>query len=170
MINQALSYSDHFETIVALVTYLAVCEIDDNAQEKRDNVTVGEVAERLDLNKSEVELVLKGYKGLFRKSEEDYPTKNHGKQYRYSLLLRYAQRPYIDGRPESWGPRLTNKELFSLLGFIANKVREEQENERIRTREMEESKRQRITNLITLLGIAATLALSLAALIINLLK
>lgn len=136
MKNNNLKYSDHYETIVALVTYLALC----NRYIERDKKTIDNatawwlvkylgLSEQTEENKvafdakvKEVEAVLTGYTSLFRKSNDQ-----HEGRYRYSLLLRYARRLYKDKQDPDVSDPLSNEELFSLLDFISNKAKTEQE-------------------------------------------
>lgn len=177
MKKQALNYSQHYETLVALVTYLAICEINDNAQQRRDNATTEELAKYIGLETEEIKMVLNGFKGLFRRSIVEHPIdKKYEKQYRYTLQLRYARRIYTDDpMPAEWGSPLSNEDLFTLLSFITNKVREEQENERqiranhvMMLREEKESERQIKANRITMIGIWAVATMSLLSIIVQL--
>lgn len=128
MTDQMLKYSEHFETIIALVTYLAVCNrYSDKYDKTIDNANAWWLANHLGIEENEVEVVLDGYKGLFRRSKEKYGGDNYEEQFRYSLLLRYAHRSYTDQNAPDVSKPLTNEELFSLLNFISNKSREEQE-------------------------------------------
>jgi hypothetical protein len=179
MKEQPPEYSRYYETLVALVKFLALCKIDYSPQEKRDDATGEELARLLSLDLSDVTTVLDKFKGLFRKTIEPLPTgeepppTGEEKAHRYALVLRYAHREYFKAKPPPkpvMGEPLSNEVLFSLLTFIGNKVREEQENQRIRTREEEESKRRKTTNLITGFGIVATFLISLLSLIVALSK
>ena len=169
MKEQPSAYSHHFETLVALVTFLATCEIHDNAQQQRDNATAAELVRWLELDTAEVKTVLDEFNGLFRKSIDVHLT-GQEKDHRYALVLRYARRKYFDDSQPRWGNPLSNEELFHLLSFIGNKVREEQENQRMRTREEEESKRQKNANRVTIFGIGLTFLTSLLSLLVLLFK
>ena len=144
-----MKYSDHYETIVALVTYLATCNRYREKDKKYiDNATAWWLVKYLGLavhpdeietsddtekqsataiynaKVAEVESVLNSYKSFFRKSMKSYDGED---RYRYSLLLRYARRPYKeDNKPDVSDP-LSNEELFSLLNFISSKAKMEQE-------------------------------------------
>jgi hypothetical protein len=148
-----LYYSEHYETLVALVTHLGA-----KGGDEADAANPIDMAKRLGLDEAEVENVLDNFKGLFRKSENPYPSE-HGPQHRYMLQLRYARRKYVNGKVINVGEALSNGELFSLLEFVTNKVREEQENER-----------QARSNKITMIGVWIAAALSLASTIVSLLK
>ncbi len=145
------TYSQHFETLVALVTHLAA-----KGSQEADAANPINLAIRLGLDGDEVVAVLDHFRGLFRRSQEQYPSE-HGPQYKYTLQLRYARRKYKDGQYINAGEALTNEELFSLLEFITNKVTEEQENER-----------HRQTSRLTLIGVWITAALSLTSIIVTL--
>ncbi len=80
MSKKALSYSQHFETLVALVTHLAVVGGDE-----ADAANAPKLAACLGLDEPEVIMVLEGFKGLFRRTQERYPSKNYGLQYKYTL-------------------------------------------------------------------------------------
>jgi hypothetical protein len=154
MSEPKLNYTAHFETLVALVTNLAVVGGDE-----ADAANAPRLAKRLGLNKQEVKYVLDNFYGIFRRSEIEYPTHDYGSQHRYTLQLRYARRRYVGGKLVNVGEALTNDELFALLEFITNKVREEQENER-----------QARGNRVTMIGVWVAAALSLASIIVSLLK
>lgn len=154
MPKKTLSYNQHFETLIALVTHLAVVGGDE-----ADAANAPKLAQRLGLDEQEVITVLDNFKGLFRRTQERYPTKDFGLQYKYTLQLRYARRKYVNGKVVNAGEALTNEELFSLLEFITNKVNEEQENDR-----------QARENKITMVGVWVAATLSLASTIVSLFK
>ena len=153
-VKKTFSYSQHFETLVALVTHLAVVGGDE-----ADAANAPKLADRLGLDEQEVVEVLESFKGLFRKTQERYPSKNYGLQHRYTLQLRYARRRYIDGKVVNVGEAMTNEGLFSLLEFITKKVSEEQE-----------SARHARSNKITMIGVWVAATLSLVTAIISLFK
>lgn len=154
MSNPKLSYTANFETLVALVTHLAVVGGDE-----ADAANAPKLAKRLGLSEKDVKYVLDNFLGLFRKTEMQYPTKNYGQQYKYTLQLRYARRKYVDNQVVNVGEALSNDELFALLEFVSNKVREEQENER-----------QARGNRVTMIGVWIAASLSLSSIIVSLLK
>jgi len=154
MVNSQLSYSQHFETLVALVTHLAV-----TGGDEADAANAPKLADRLGLDKDEVMTVLDGFKGIFRRTQDQYKTSNYGLQHKYTLQLRYARRKYVEGKVVNVGEAITNEELFSLLDFITNKVREEQENER-----------QSRSNRVTMIGVWLAAAMSLISVLVTLLK
>lgn len=141
-----LSYSNHFETIVALVTHLALATGNDG---KSDDSNAMRLAAHLGLDPAETVEVLDNLKGLFRRSHETFASSS-GPQHRYSLQLRYARRTYQESELVQASKPLSNDDLFSLLTFVIDKVREEQENQRLSQ-----------SNRTTMVGawIAATMAL-----------
>lgn len=150
-----LKYSDHYEVIVSLVTYLAVCNRYSNRFDKTiDNATSGWLANYLGFEEDEVDLVLGGYKGLFRRSRNKYEG-----QYRYSLLLRYAHRSYTTQDKQDVSEPLSNEELFSLLNFVSNKVREEQEEKH----HIDNSRNQKIAMYIAVFSALVAAGASLIA-------
>lgn len=154
MVNSHLSYSQHFETLIALVTHLAV-----SGEGEADAANAPKLADRLGLHEEEVITVLDGFKGIFRRTQEKYQTSNYGLQYKYTLQLRYARRKYVDGKVVNVGAAITNEELFSLLEFITNKVGEEQENERLSR-----------SNRVTLIGVWIAAVMSFLSALVTLLK
>ncbi|MCO5210828.1 MAG: hypothetical protein M9936_14135 [Caldilinea sp.] len=119
-------YTDHYETIIALVTYLAVCQRYSTTYKKTiDNATATWLADYLNLEEAEVTIVLDSFRGIFRKTKEQYDG-----HYRYSLLLRYSLRSYIDPNAQDSSTRLSNEELFALLDFVSRKASEEREEQR----------------------------------------
>jgi hypothetical protein len=103
--------------------------------------------------------VLDGFKGLFRRSEGTHSTADYGLQHKYSLQLRYARRKYVDDKVVNVGEALSNEELFALLEFITNKVREEQENERLSR-----------SNRLTMIGVWIAAVMSVLSALISLIK
>lgn len=96
----------------------------------RDTATASELAEYIGLDEQEVRTVLDGFNGILRRSGKQYETREQGLQYRYTLQLRYARLKYVDGHIAERGDPLSNDDLFGLLGFVTNRVEQEQENER----------------------------------------
>jgi hypothetical protein len=71
MKKETVQYSDHYDVIVALVTYLAVCNRrGEKSDITMDNATVQWLEKYLGLPETEVEFVLENFKGLFRRSLE----------------------------------------------------------------------------------------------------
>lgn len=154
-INESqLSYSDHYETLVALITYLAIA----SPEGRKDASNAPRLADHLGLDLDEVRNVLGKFKGLFRRSQETFSS-SYGPEYRYVLQLRYARRKYIKGELADVGEPLSNEDLFSLLTFITDKVREEQED-----------KRQTRSNRVTMIGVWTAAILSFISATIALLK
>jgi hypothetical protein len=148
----APKYSQHFETLVALVTYLGF-----TGGGHSDAAFADELASHLGLDELEVSTVLQQFKGLFRRSELPHPRRPT--EHKYALQLRYARRKYVDGEYQGAGEPLNNDDLFALLEFISNRVREEQESER-----------HYQTNRITMIGALVAAAFSVLAAFIGLIK
>ena len=118
--NEELKYADHYEIIIALVTYLALCNrFSERFDKTIDNATAGWLAQYLGFEEQaqEVDFVLENYKSLFRRSTRAY--EGH---YRYSLLLRYSLRTYTGRQSQDVSEPLSNDELFSLLEFISKSL------------------------------------------------
>lgn len=126
MNSRTFRYTDHEDTIISLVTYLGSHQ----GKEGRDAASPSELANYLGLDEEEVKTVLDEFRGLFRRSQKTYETREQGAQYRYTLHLRYARRKYVNGNLSERGESLTNDDLFGLLSFITNRIQEEHENER----------------------------------------
>ena len=111
------SYSKHSETILALVTHLAM------TQHKSRTPKI--LAEDLALDYSEVVYVLKTFKGLFRESKG----KSKYDENYYWLQLRYA-RWWLEGDdfPRTAKPKepLESDYLNTLLTYITNMIEQEQ--------------------------------------------
>lgn len=119
-------YSEHYETVIALVTYLAVCQRYSKRFDKTiDNATSDWLANYLNLEVDEVAFVLDNFRGLFRKTKEAYDG-----LHRYSLLLRYSLRSYTTADAPDTSKPLSNEELFALLNFVSSKASEEQQEQR----------------------------------------
>lgn len=116
------------------------------------------LAEHLGLELEEVREVLDKFKCIFRRSQGTFST-SYGSKYRYSLQLRYARRKYVNGELVKTGESLSNEDLFSLLAFITNKVREEQED-----------LGQLRSNRVTRIGVWSAAVLSLISAIVALLN
>lgn len=154
-------YSEHYEVIVALVTYLAVCNRRVEKYDKTiDNATAGWLAEFLGLQEraEEVEFVLENFKGLFRKSRQQYDG-----HYRYTLLLRYSHRNYESSQAPDVSEPLPNNELFSLLDFISNKVSMEQTDKQQR----ENNRNQQIAMFIAVLSAVIAAAASVVSALVG---
>jgi hypothetical protein len=105
-----------------------------------DTAPAWEIAARMNLDEARVEAVLEEFKELFRKSNEPQSRdrQSRGLVHDYSLVLRYSRRLYKNNNPvaqqtefgEVWTLPLNHQELFGLLGFITDRVRDEQERQR----------------------------------------
>jgi hypothetical protein len=105
-----------------------------------DTAPAHEIAKLMNRDKASVEAVLEEFKELFRKSEKTYSIDPISKQpsYDYALVLRYSRRLYKNYCPVAqqtklgkvWSRPLNHEELFGLLGFIADRVRDEQQRQR----------------------------------------
>jgi hypothetical protein len=112
------SYSDNLDTIVALVTHLALTEWKSRTSSK--------LSEALGLEQKQVELVLENFKGLFRKSMRRAPNSD---EHYYTLHMRYALRSFRDPghqetQEEPTGP-LDGDDLATLLQYISGAVERE---------------------------------------------
>jgi hypothetical protein len=153
-------YSDHYDTLLALISYLGIHTEDyGGAKGKRDSANAIELAERLSIPEAEVKFVLDSFSGIFRRSQKEQPTPDYGRGYRYSLHLRYARRKYLGGAIKEFGEPLSNDDLFSLLEFVTNRVKEELE-----------SQRSLRSNRITMIGVWVAGTMSLLSVLANLLK
>jgi len=152
-----MSYSDNLETLVALVTHLAMT--------KFRSRTPGNLAKYLGLKEAKVLDVLETFKGLFRKSI----TKLDDGQHYYTLQLRYARRWLqeddkrhvdYDSETDEPDPRepLEPEHLSALLSFITDMVEQEQA-----------TKRQKSSNRAALAGAWTAAAIAFVAAVISLL-
>ncbi|MBT1120890.1 hypothetical protein ACYCFL_19450 [Stutzerimonas nitrititolerans] len=109
-------YSDNLETLIALVTHLAMT---DWATRSPPNL-----AKALSIDQSEIERVLESFKGLFRKSKNT--SKKTGAHF-YALQLRHARQWLQDDEEneESKRPPLEQEYLSMLLDFISHRAQEE---------------------------------------------
>ena len=153
MFDQDLKYSEHFDTLIALVTYLGVGRF-----EEKDSKNIPSIAQHLNIEEEEVKFILNSFRGLFRKSEEKFYS-TYGNQYRYTLLLRYSKRNYENSNLMQIGEPLKEKELFEIYKFISDLAQEEQRN--IRTK---------ITNRNTLIAAWIAAFFSFISVIISFLK
>ena len=144
-------YSDHLETLIALVTNLAMT--------RYKSRTPGALAKYLALDYDEVLYVLRNFKGLFR---ESITVTDNGERY-YTLQLRYARRWLEDETPEDDNSELREPleadYLSTLLSFISEMVANEQA-----------SARQHSENRITFIGAWIAAIAAIAAAVITLLK
>ncbi len=112
------SYTDNFDTLVALITHLA-----STAYKSR---TPPNIAEALSLQLDSVRNTLDQFPGFFRKSSD---TTKSGEHY-YTVHLRYARRKQeradgVESQP------LDTDELVSLVNLVTHMVAQEQENSRL---------------------------------------
>ncbi|WP_185825824.1 hypothetical protein [Xanthomonas sp. SI] len=108
-------YSENLETLIALVTHLAMT---DWAARSPPNL-----AKALSIEQSEIEGVLESFKGLFRKSKN---TSKKTGAYFYTLQLRHARQWLQDEEDEdSKRPPLEQEYLSTLLEFISHRAQEE---------------------------------------------
>lgn len=110
---QAPSYSKHLETLMAVVTHLAVHKW--SIRQPRG------IANDLSIDEKDVTEVLNSFKGLFRRSSG--VSKDHGDNF-YSLHLRFA-RQVTDEDNKKERPPLESEYLIPLLEFISRKASEE---------------------------------------------
>lgn len=115
-------YSAHLDTLVALVTNLAMT--------KWKSRTPTILAKELALDHDEVAYVLQNFKGLFR---ETYSRASYGEPY-YWLQLRWARRHIEKATESDQDPVLEEpleaEYLSALLNFILTMVEQEQASER----------------------------------------
>lgn len=107
------SYSQHLETLMAVVTHLAV--------HKWALRQPQGIANDLSIDVKEVAAVLKDFKGLFRESKGT--SSDRGAHF-YSLHLRHA-RQIIDPESKQERPPLEHEYLIPLLSFVWKKASEE---------------------------------------------
>lgn len=139
--NNNYPYSEHLDTIVALVSYLGTTD--------GMTRTPNHLAEKLSLNYDEMVFVLTNFKGLFRESK----SKNSDEKV-YDLHLRYGL-GWLENKKQDDERFLDAKYLEVLLGFISNMVAHE-----------EAEKRQISANRTATIGAwIAAVAASIAALI-----
>ncbi|GAG70467.1 unnamed protein product, partial [marine sediment metagenome] len=123
--SKNVKYSDHLETIVALVTHLAM------TRHKSRTPTI--LSSDLSLDHSEVSLVLNSFKGLFRESIKTTKQKDSGYvEHYYWLQLRYA-RWWLEEQQmfdEDNQAPLEPEYIGMLLSFISAMVEQEKAEER----------------------------------------
>ncbi|MCP4330461.1 MAG: hypothetical protein GY791_18720 [Alphaproteobacteria bacterium] len=109
-------YSRHLETIIALVSYLAI-----TSSKSRTAVLM---ANDLGLEAGEVKTVVETFKALFREA----PDPQGGPPY-YTLHLRYAMRSQdgkdVEGEAEKSREPISDAKLDSLLRFVVHKSEQE---------------------------------------------
>lgn len=118
--SQNPKYSDHQETLIALVTHLAMTD-----WSKRSPTNLSKA---LTIDKDEITVVLESFKGLFRKAMKKH--KETGEHY-YSLQIRHARQWLEESEDEdenSKKPPLESEYLTKLLDFVITKAAEERSN------------------------------------------
>lgn len=111
--SKSPSYARHLETLMAVVTHLAV--------HKWSIRQPKGIANDLSIDEAEVAEVLKTFKGLFRQSKK--LSQDHSAHF-YSLHLRFA-RQNPDENSDQDKPPLESTYLVPLLEFISENAREE---------------------------------------------
>ena len=118
--SQNPKYSEHQETLIALVTHLAMT--DWSAR------TPTGLAKALSIESDEITKVLDNFKGLFRKSKKK--SKKNDDHF-YTLQIRHAKQ-WLDENDEEGEndkkPPLEAEILTKLLDFIISKAAEERTN------------------------------------------
>jgi hypothetical protein len=124
-------YTDYFDQLVALVTHLSATQ--------RKSRTVPRLAVALGFTENEIEVVLTGFRGLFRRSR-----KPGDDGYFYTVHLRYARWSVRQGQHEedddSHEP-LAPSEISALIQLISSMVSHEQETSRLLMAQKEETSR-----------------------------
>jgi hypothetical protein len=115
-------YTDYFDPLVALVTHLSATH--------RKSRTVPNLVRDLGFPQEDVEVVLTGFRGLFRRSREPGTDGN----FFCTVHLRYARWSVKPGQKEedeeSHGP-LESTEISALVQLISSMVSHEQETSRL---------------------------------------
>ena len=118
--SQDPKYSQHQETLIALVTHLAMTAFSAR--------TPTNLSKALSIDAEEIKKVLEQFKGLFRKSKKK--TKKTDDHF-YTLQIRHA-RQWLDeskeGDEDVKKPPLESEYLTKLLDFVINKAEEERTN------------------------------------------
>ena len=118
--SQNPKYSEHQETLIALVTHLAMT--DWSARSPTN------ISKAISIDKDEIITVLESFKGLFRKGKRI--NKKTNENY-YSLQIRHARQWLEDidtDDEESKKPPLESEYLNKLLDFVIAKAVEERSN------------------------------------------
>jgi hypothetical protein len=149
---EKMKYSDHFDTIIALISHLSMC--------KYDSRTLPNLSKDIGINNNEVEKVVNGFPGIFRKSIN---VSRSGEAY-YTLQMRYARRwrgmideDEINEDPKAEESPFVEDEYISLLfEFVTNMVNQEKEDWR-----------NRLTNTFTIVASLIAFIASIIALVAN---
>jgi len=144
MCKNKTKYGDHFETLVALISHMAL--MDDTSR------TPSNLAKYLSLDKDETVNVLQDFKGIFRKSIKTFTETG---EHFYCLQIRYATRKHEGDNDEGDFIQLKADYLSTLLDFVAKMV--ETENA---------STRQASYNVATIIASIIALVASITAAII----
>ena len=120
--SQNPKYSEHQETLIALVTHLAMTEWSAR--------TPANLAKAISIESSEITKVLSEFKGLFRKSKKK--SKKTGDHF-YTLQIRHAKQWLGEADDENEDeddkkPPLESEILTKLLDFVISKAAEERTN------------------------------------------
>ena len=118
--SQNPKYAEHQETLIALVTHLAMTEWSARSPTNLEKA--------LSIDKGEITKVLNDFKGLFRKSLKT--SKKTGDHF-YTLQIRHAKQWLDDSEEESENdkkPPLDSELLTKLLDFVISKAAEERSN------------------------------------------
>lgn len=118
--RQNPKYSRHQETLIALVTHLAMT--DWSARSPTN------ISKAISIGKDEITLVLERFRGLFRKGNRINKKTN---EHYYSLQIRHARQWLEDSdsdNEETKKPPLEPEYLNKLLDFVITKAAEERGN------------------------------------------
>lgn len=140
-------YSSYFDTLVALVSHMALMDYLSR--------TPSSLAKFLSLDFAEVEFVLKNFRGLFRESINSVKVSDKEEKY-YCLQIRYAIRSTQEDGIEVRTAQLKAEYLTSLLEFISKMVDIEKAGER-----------QISSNWITFIASVLALIASIIAIIVK---
>ncbi len=124
------TYSKDIDILIALISYLALS--------KYKSMRPSRLAERLSLDKENVERVLELYKGIFRKSNRIFESTE---EHYYTLHMRYALRWMDEDEDDGDTPQLPPEHVNTLLTFVIGKAAEE-----------EGRRKERIKHLITMIA------------------
>jgi hypothetical protein len=145
-------YTGNFDTLVALVTYLASTEFRSR--------TIPPMAMDLGLDPEEVKAVLQKFTGFFRKSRNA-----EGGEHSYTLHLRFARRRLEGGVISS--DTLKPEEFATLLELISKMVANENEMSRLYL-DLEQRNRTLLwTNVITMIAALIAAGTAIATMLIK---
>lgn len=141
MYKKSTKYSDHFETIVALISHMALMNFTSR--------TPSMLAKYLSLDEGEVNFVLQNFKGIFRESIKSSQERN---EKFYCLQIRYATRKQEEDNDEGDFIQLKAEYLNTLLDFVAKMV----ETEKASTRQASYNLTTIMASIIALIASIAT--------------